>query len=484
MRNLLRIFVAATCAACEPIALAQSISAFNPVPQGPPKAVALQPDGTILIASSFQNVAGIARLGIARLDADGSLDLSFGNTNANFEIIAIAVQPDGKILVGGDFDQIDGAARHHLARLNADGTLDASFADPGLDGEVWSIALQPDGKVLAAGGFEKVGATQQKYLARFNANGTFDTSFANPQLCCLDARAVALQADGRVLVGGYFSQAGGGSHFYLARYSSSGVLDAAFPASDANSTVSGLVVGPDGAIYANGGYSTNDSANLRLVAKLSSNGTLVGTYDDLHNDGSANTFVLQPNGKLLVGGDFQQVGGQPRHGLARLNADGSLDTSFRDLSFSLSATNPNGSIFGLAAQADGQVLAFGNFPLVDGQPRQYAARVITNDAVTDRFSVQPSGSAVIATWTRSGGGPELAQPPTLMHSTDGVHFSAVGPMPRIANGWQASAPYTVHGTPFYLQASGATSGGQTNGSSGRVGSAIWFSDTIFKDGFE
>ena len=464
---------------------AQTIDAFNPLPQGGPKAIAIQPDGKILLGGSFQNVAGVPLRGLARVNVDGSVDNSFSDPAANSEVIAIAVQPDGKLLVGGDFDQIGGGARHYLARLNGDGTLDASFGDPGLDGEVWSIAVQPDGKVLVAGDFLNIGTVAQKYLARLSSSGTLDTSFADPQLCCNVARSLALQADGHVLVGGYFSQAGGVSHFYLARYSSTGAFDAAFPASEPPGPLGdGITVGPDGSIYVVGGYPTSDSANTRLVSKLTSAGALVGSYDDLHTDCCANTFALQPNGKLLIGGNFQQVGGQPRHALARLNADGTLDGTFADLAFSFDATNPNGTIFGIAAQADGKVLAVGNFPLVDGQARQYMARVVTGDAVVSRFSGQASGSSVIATWTRSGDGPELAQPPTLLHSSDGVNFTAVGPMTRIANGWQMTAPFNVHGTPFYLQALGTTSSGAQNGSAGQVASDLWFSDTIFADGFE
>jgi uncharacterized delta-60 repeat protein len=209
---------------------AQGIDAFNPLPEGPPKALAIQPDGKILIGSSFQNVASTPRRGVARLNADGSVDTSFGDPGINGDVIAIAVQGDGKLLVGGSFTEVDGATRHDLARLNANGTLDASFADPNLDAEVWSIAMQGDGKLLIAGDFTTIGGATRKYLARLSSSGVLDASFADAQLCCLPARSVELQADGHVLVGGAFSQAGGVSHFYFARYSSSGVFDAAFPA--------------------------------------------------------------------------------------------------------------------------------------------------------------------------------------------------------------------------------------------------------------
>jgi len=188
---------------------------------------------------------------------------------------------------------------------------------------------------------------------------------------------------------------------------------------------------------------------------------------------------------MLFGGLFQLIDGQPRHALARLNADGTLDTGFVDLSFSFSAGDPNGAIFGLAAQADGKTVAIGNFTLADGgQSRQYAARVVTGDTIVSKLSGQASGANVIVTWTRTGDGPELAQAPTLMHSIDGVTYTAVGPMARVANGWQTTANYNVNGTPFYLQAVAATGVGSGNGSSGRVASPVYVSDRIFADGFE
>ncbi|MEO5627030.1 MAG: hypothetical protein ABIQ70_13570 [Dokdonella sp.] len=473
-----------------PSAFALTIDAFNPQPDSGPMALATQVDGKIIIGGQFQTVGTTPVKSIARLNADGSTDATFANPAVNFEVKAVAVQPDGKILIGGTFDAIGTSARHYLARLNANGTLDTNFVDPDLNSTVWAIAMQPDGKVLVAGSFTLSGATPRGRLARFNSDGTLDTlTFADPKICNSEAHSVALQANGDIVVGGFFAHIGNCSgspyHFYLARFSSAGVLDSTFPVDPPPGPVgSGTVVGADGSIYVGGGYPTSDSLATRLVAKLSSSGALISAFDDLNNDGSSNSFVLQPNGKILIGGNFQQVGGLARHALARLNADGSLDSSFADPAFSLDANNPNGAIFGVAAQADGKVLAAGNFSLASAQSRQYMARVVSGNLATSRFTGQPSGSSVVAVWSRTGDGPELAQPPMLMHSSDGVNFAAVGPMTRIANGWQATAPFNVHGTPFYLQATGTTSGGAQTGSAGRVASDTYFSDTTFADGFE
>ena len=471
--------------AVAPCALAQSIDAFNPVPQAAPTTLAIQADGKILLGGYFLDVPTSTLFGVQRLNTDGSVDAGFVEPEVSAEVKAVAVQADGKILIGGSFIQVAGQTQHYLARLNADGSLDTSFADPNLDADVWAIAVQPDGNVLAAGDFQNAGATARAYAARFTPTGALDSSFADPQICCGPARAVAVQANGSVLVGGYFLGVVGNSAIgAIVRFSANGTLDAAFPVDPPATNVSAFVVAPDGSIYVGASYNTNDQVSQRPVARLSANGTLDTAYDNVYTDGGTNTLALQPNGKILFGGNFQLIDGQSRHALARLDATGTLDAGFADLSFSFNAGDPNGSIFGLAAQADGKTIAIGNFTLADGQSRQYAARVVTGDAVVSKLTGQTSGASVIATWTRSGNGPELALPPTLMHSSDGVTYIAVGPMARIANGWQATANYNVNGTPFYLQAVGVTSNGADNGSSGRVASPVYVSDRIFADGFD
>ena len=464
---------------------AQTIDAFDPQPQAAPGTLAIQADGKILLGGYFLDGVTSTLFGVQRLNTDGSVDPGFVELEFSGDVKAVAVQADGKILVGGNFDMIGTTARHYLARLNADGSLDAGFADPSLDADVWAIAVQPDGKVLAAGDFQNAGATARAYAARFTAAGALDGSFADPQICCGPARAVAVQANGSVLVGGYFLGVVGNSAIgAIVRFSANGTLDAAFPMDPPATNVYAFVVAPDGSIYVGASYNTNDQVSQRPVARLSVNGALDTAYDNVYTDGGTNTLALQPNGKILFGGNFQLIDGQPRHALARLDATGTLDVGFVDLNFSFDAGDPNGSIFGLAAQGDGKAIAIGNFTLADGQSRQYAARVVTGDAVVSRLSGQASGASVIATWTRSGDGPELALPPTLMHSGDGVTYTAVGPMARIANGWQATANYNVNGAPFYLKAVGTTSNGAGNGSSGQVASPIYFSDRIFADGFE
>jgi uncharacterized delta-60 repeat protein len=242
--------VLGTCA----IAQAQSVDTdFNPGATGPSGtvvlAVAIQTDGKILVGGSFSGLGGgtgtTPRDNIGRLNADGSVDTVFnpsvtGSLNAHVgpTVEALAVQADGKILVGGSFASLGGGASRsgpYVGRLNADGSLDTSF-NPGTNGAVGAIVVQADGKILVGGAFTTLGGggtgtTARNYLGRLNADGSLDTSF-NPG-ANVGVAAIAIQEDGRILVGGGFTQLGGGGtgttpRNNIGRLNADGSLDTSF----------------------------------------------------------------------------------------------------------------------------------------------------------------------------------------------------------------------------------------------------------------
>ena len=122
----------------------------------------------------------------AALAQAGSLDLTFDpGDGADSTIRSVVLQPDGKILIAGDFTSYEGTSRNHIARLNADGSLDTSF-DPGTgtndDTEHdepggYPIAVQADGKILIGGHFTNYNGTARNRIARLNADGSLDPSF-------------------------------------------------------------------------------------------------------------------------------------------------------------------------------------------------------------------------------------------------------------------------------------------------------------------
>src|SRR5262249_24554335 len=142
--------------------------------------LALQSDGKVLLSGIFTAVNGAARNLVARLNTNGSLDATFNpGAGPNANVLRVAAQADGHVVIAGLFSTVNGTNRNHVARLNANGTLDLGF-DPGSgpDRYPYLLALQSDGKVLiGGGGFTNVAGTWRNGIARLNSDGSVDQSF-------------------------------------------------------------------------------------------------------------------------------------------------------------------------------------------------------------------------------------------------------------------------------------------------------------------
>ena len=347
---------------------------------------------------------GIGGFGLARFNADGSLDTTFGGgtgkvtvpvgPDGNDAAYAMVIQAGNPVLVG--YSRAMSANGQEVSplealRFNSDGSLDTSFGSGGVvtvdaasPSSAQAVAVQPDGRSVVAGGaFD--GVVDAFALARYNANGTLDGSFGSlgKVLTTIGpssagANAVALQPDGKIVAAGYSYT--GTTNYYiiaLARYNPDGSSDTSFgTGGQVLTTVAGLydsatsvAVQPDGKIVA-AGYSVNigmfnsDFAIVRYTPNgaldSSFGGTgkvstsIAGGFD--HGSG----LVIQPDGKIVVAGSGQ-VGANTNFALVRYNTDGSLDPAF-GLSGRVSTDFGSGSpsyAVGLALQADGKLVAAG-----------------------------------------------------------------------------------------------------------------------------
>ncbi|HEX8738370.1 MAG TPA: choice-of-anchor Q domain-containing protein, partial [Pyrinomonadaceae bacterium] len=338
--------------------------------------IALQPDGKILIGGGFTQINGQPRNSLARLNGTGTLDTTFQNINMSGGVSAIAVQPDGKILAGGDFRVFGAQERNNLAQFNADGSLNPGF-NPIVNNVVWAIVPQIDGKILIAGTFTTVNGQTRNRIARLNPDGSLDSTFQDPITentvpgASPAVSAIAVQPDGKILISGYFNMVGGQTRSGIARLNTDGSLDTSFQdANVAGNSAPLVAVQPDGKILIGGGFTSVGGQTRTALARLNSDGSLDTSFQNPNiNNGTSGgsssivEFALQPDGRILVAGGFISVGGQTREKAARLNADGTLDPSFID---------PR--IFGgfmqeLALQADGKILVSGSFISVGGRPR-------------------------------------------------------------------------------------------------------------------
>ncbi|MBS1792277.1 MAG: VCBS repeat-containing protein [Acidobacteria bacterium] len=357
--------------------------------------VIVQPDGRILAAGSFNNVAGQPRSKVARLNANGSLDTSFQNPNitgqfSNDNVFAMKLQPDGKILIGGQFTGVGGQTRNYLARLNPDGSLDAAFA-PVVNNPVVAIGLQTDGKILIGGYFTTAGGQARTYVARLNADGSLDGAFQNPVITVpgpvLPVSTLAVQSDNKVLVGGQFNSIGGQSRSFAARLNADGSLDTSFALAPGGPVGEFLPTPAGDKIFISGFFSAvNGTPRTTLALVNTADGALDTSFQNVNiPSGYVGPMALQPNGKLIVGGEFSTIAGTARDDLARLNADGSFDATFTDPN-----ANFGGQFFSLnslALQPDGKLLVGGQFTTIGRQTRKNLVR-LNADGSLDRPPAQ------------------------------------------------------------------------------------------------
>ena len=368
---------------------------FNPNASGFVVSLAVQADGKILVGGFFVSIGGQPRNDIARLDPATGLADSF-NPNANGLVNAFAVQADGKILVGGQFNgpnSIGGQARNGIARLDAVTGLADSF-DPNAGGNpvgnVNSIAIQADGKILAGGYFTSIGGQPRNNIARLDATTGLADSFApNPNHIVF---SIAVQADGRILAGGVFTSIGGQTRNYMARLDpTTGQPESFNP--NASDGVLSIAVQADGKIVAGGAFTSIGGQTRNCIARLETDGRLDQTLN--LSMPSVSTFVLatavQPDGKILIGGIFTSVWGVARNNIARLNTDGTLDTTFDPNA----SGNPFGEVDSIAVQADGKILVGGHFTTIGGQTRNRLARLDATTGQADSFN--PNASNFINT---------------------------------------------------------------------------------------
>ena len=366
---------------------------------GPVYSLALQPDGKVIVGGIFTAFNGMPRFSITRLNADGSLDITFNpgtgfldsSVPYNAGIRSLALQPDGKVIAGGNFTGYNGTARNYIVRLNGNGSLDATFnlgTGLGFNGVVTALALQPDGKVIAAGFFTSFNGTSLNRIARLNGNnGSLDVTF--DPLTGFDqimTTGLALQPDGKVIVVGNFTSFNGTGRNGIARLNANGSLDFTFDPGTgfvmvSTSPASAIVLQPDGKVIVGGGFSSFNNTGGRLyITRLNANGSLDTTDFNYVTGGNwVESLVLQPDGKVIVGAktvswDFNSL---PENSISRLDAYGRFDPSFKT-----TAENVNGRVTALALQPDGKVIAGGDFINFNGISHKGICR-LNNDGSLD-----------------------------------------------------------------------------------------------------
>ncbi len=418
----------------------------------------VQADGQVLVAGPLDRVGEEPRQGLARIDASGAVDLAFAPrfTNAmgfTASIGTLGLEPNGGILVAGEFDRIGHVAWTNFVRLRHDGTPDLSFSarlpsNPGGGSIVDVLLPRPDGRILVGGSFQTAEGTGRTNLARWHWDGTLDPGF-DPRGVFggeWDARVrvMKFQADGGLVVGGWFSTNSGGARNLLLRFQpetlappsiTRGPADAVVALGDAVTLGVEVEAGFDpvfqwqfngvdlpGATFATlplagfrpdqvGDYrvivrnaaGVATSAVARVSGRLPDPGALDPTFRPLGETrpsaatpGQSTAYALQPDGKILVGGWFTSADAWSRTSLIRLSANGQLDAEFQPL---FSNTNVfSTGVDAIAVEPGGAIVVAGEFTHVNGLARNGLAR-LTPDGRTDEGFDPGEGASFNAAMT-------------------------------------------------------------------------------------
>lgn len=437
-------------------------------------AAALQADGKLLIGGNFTHVDGTPRPGLARLHPDGTLDTGFagaitifGAPLADSTIHSIAPLPDGRILIGGDFLEISRSepggppslhSRQGIARLDADGTLDTSFTPPTitprviltLRNRVRAVLPLASGKILVAGWFTNVGDSSpaRTRIARLNDDGTLDTAFQAVDIDGDVVRVLLEQSDGKVVIGGRFTNVGGLTRRHLARLGVAGTVDGSFNigVQESGGEVHAILQQQDGKLVVGGTFDVahSNGGASRVVANVARFNAVqqVENGFPVFTNGTVRWLQPQVDGKFLIGGDFTSIaatsGGwpNPRSKLARLLRDGELEMGY----YLIEADGP---VRSGVQQDDGRVIVIGGFSQVNSTARSGLARVVHVRRLTqvqqisagiDHTCAVQNGAAKC--WGRNQGG-QLGD-----GSLIGRH--APGPVFGLGSGVQAISASRVH----------------------------------------
>ncbi|HRE77100.1 MAG TPA: hypothetical protein PLL09_04660 [Flavobacterium sp.] len=297
---------------------------------------AVQDDGNIIVVGNFTTygVFGVNRA--VRLQSNGTINTVFGG-GANLAVLCVAVQSDGKILLGGSFTNFNGANVNRLVRLNADGTNDTTFnnnimsaaSNKGFNNSVFSVAVDGNGKILVGGGFTNFNNNSRNRIVRLNSNGTIDNTFNVGTGFGNIVNSICVNPDNSYLIGGEFTVYNGNftNIRRVVKLNSTGGIDNTFLTNlgtGFNGTVTRVKINPnDDKIYVTGNYTSFNGNNTNRIISLNTNGTVnTDVFFGSGFDDETNSIAFGDTGDIFIGGRFLNYNLIESNRLIVLDSDG------------------------------------------------------------------------------------------------------------------------------------------------------------------
>jgi uncharacterized delta-60 repeat protein len=276
----------------------------------------IQSDDKILVGGDFTDYDGNTSNFIVRLNSDGVIDSTFNiGTGFNARVLGVSIQSDGKILIGGGFDDYDGNTANRIIRLNDDGSIDSTFnigtgfTNIGPDGAlVHNVLIQSDGKILVGGDFDAYDGNTANRIIRLNDDGSIDSAFNIGTGFNASVFGVSIQSDGKIIVGGDFTTYDGNTANRIIRLNDDGSIDSTFNIGTGfNNTVRVTSIQSDGKILVGGDFTDYGGNTSNRIIRLNDDGSIDSTFNigTGFND-TVFSVSSQFDGKILVGGGFVQ----------------------------------------------------------------------------------------------------------------------------------------------------------------------------------
>jgi uncharacterized delta-60 repeat protein len=345
--------------------------------------VGIQSDGKIVICG-YWRIESLDIENFARLNRDGTIDTSFLGNYWNGDKIALL--PDDKIVLIGPFNL-------GIRKFSSNGEEDASFTSnigTGFfpDNGLLDIKLQADSKIIVSGNFTAFNGTAVKNLVRLNSNGTLDTAFqtnlgtgpSRTGSTNVNIDIVAVQSDGKILIGGYFTGFNGTSANRIARLNSDGTIDSTFMTnigSGFSSSVESFSIQQDGKIIVGGQFNSFNGTSVKRLVRLNSDGTLDSSFNI-----PTGTFYTAPNSLVLPNGEIFVYGFSSNNfdsllvtGVNRFSSTGTMDTNFLLNAGSGTEYVGDQNVYSAKLQNDGKIIICGRINSFNGITSPYAVRI-------------------------------------------------------------------------------------------------------------
>lgn len=406
----------------------------------------LQPDQKLIVGGDYLNLNGLPSPYFTRLDSDGSIDEGFNTgTGPNGKIYSSYVLPDRKIIIAGSFTAYNGVPSGRLIRLNADGSPDPAFHTTigATNGIIYKVCLQADGKIIIVGSFTKYNNVTVNRIARILPDGALDTSFNTGTGSSLTITNAAILPEDKILLTGNFTAFNQILTNRIVRLYPDGRVDQSFTIGTAfNDDVNAIAVQPDGKMILGGKFTTYNEITANRIIRLNQDGThdttflsgsglskdavqvikidasgtitVGGSFNGFYNNNEVNRlFFLNPDGTFksdfytgsgpgsssvlalentadgswFIGGSFSAFEDQNQGRLAKITTDGEYDTGYLSAGIGF-----NNSVLKVVALENKQTMVFGNFDKFNGKVASKITKLLENGTPDDAFNPRGQGA--------------------------------------------------------------------------------------------